>query len=38
MTLSEETDEYKIEVTEEFDVFKIKDLEEELKRTKIALQ
>ena len=38
MTLSEETDEYKIEVTEEFDVFKIKDLEAELKRTKIALQ
>ena len=38
MTLSEETDEYKIEVTEEFDVFKIKDLEDELKRTKIALQ
>ena len=36
MTLSEETDEYKIEVTEEFDVFKIKDLEDELKRTKIA--
>ena len=29
MTLSEETDEYKIEVTEEFDVFKIKDLEDE---------